>query len=308
MRVGVIGLGSMGMGAALNLLKTAGMQVAGVDPRPGPREEFAAAGGATEASAAELPGGTEAVLVLTVNAAQARAALFGPDGAAPRLAPGAVLIVSATMAPEEARALAAEAEARQFLYVDAPVSGGAVGARAGAMTIMASGSPAAMAKAAPVLAAVSKKVWTLGEEPGLGATMKVVHQLLAGVHIAVAAEAMALGIKAGLDPRTLFEIVTSAAGNSWMFENRMPHVLDADETPRSAVDIFVKDLGLVGELARAVHFPAPLAAQAHQLFVSARAQGHGGKDDAFVIRAYQALSGIGLPGETPRGEGPKAEP
>ncbi|MBK1662366.1 L-threonate dehydrogenase [Paracraurococcus ruber] len=297
MRVAVIGLGSMGMGAALSLVKAPGMQVAGCDPRESARAEFAAAGGTPAASAAEIPAGTEGVLVLVVNAQQAEAALFGPQGAAPRLAQGAVIVNSCTLAPEDARRLAAAAEARGFLYVDAPVSGGAVGARAGTMTVMASGSPAALAKAQPLLDAVAKKVWVLGEEPGLGSTMKVVHQLLAGVHIAVAAEAMALGIKSGLDPRAVFDIVTTAAGNSWMFENRMPHVLEADETPRSAVDIFVKDLGLVGDLARAVAFPAPLAAQAHQLFVSARAQGHGGKDDAFVIRAYQALTGIRLPKE-----------
>ena len=297
MRIAVIGLGSMGMGAALSLLKAPGMEVFGVDPREAARAEFAGAGGAAVACAADLPEGTEAALLLVVNAAQAEAALFGPEGAAPRLAPGAVLIVSATVAPDDARRLAAKAEAAGLLYLDAPVSGGAAGARAAAMTVMASGSEAALARARPVLDAVARKVWHLGAEPGLGSTMKVVHQLLAGVHIAVAAEAMALGIRAGVEPRTLYEIVTSAAGNSWMFENRMPHVLDADETPSSAVDIFVKDLGLVGDLARAVAFPAPLAAQAHQLFVSARAQGHGGVDDAFVIRAYQALSGIRLPGE-----------
>ncbi|HYI85033.1 MAG TPA: NAD-binding protein, partial [Acetobacteraceae bacterium] len=177
------------------------------------------------------------------------------------------------------------------------VSGGATGARAGAMTVMASGAEAAFARARPVLDAIAKKVWQLGEAPGLGSTVKVVHQLLAGVHIAVAAEAMALGIRAGVEPRALYDIVTSAAGNSWMFENRVPHILDADETPRSAVDIFVKDLGLVGDLAQSVAFPAPLAAQALQLFISARAQGHGAKDDAFVIRAYQALSDFRLPGE-----------
>ena len=297
MRVAVIGLGSMGMGAALNLLKALGLEVSGVDPREAARAEFTEAGGSAVARAVDMPDGTEAVLVLVVNAAQARAALFGPEGAAPRLAPGAVLIVSVTMAPEDARSLSAEAEAAGLLYLDAPVSGGAAGARAGAMTVMASGGEAAFAKARPVLDATAKKVWHLGAEPGLGSTVKVVHQLLAGVHIAAAAEAMALGIRAGVDPRSLYEVVTGAAGNSWMFENRMPHVLDADETPRSAVDIFVKDLGLVGDLARAVAFPTPLAAQAHQLFVSARAQGHGGKDDAFVIRAYQALSAIRLPGE-----------
>ncbi len=297
MRVAVIGLGSMGMGAALSLLKAPGIETFGVDPREATRTEFAAAGGTALPRATDLPQGTEAVLVLVVNAAQAEAALFGPEGCAPRLAPGAVLIVSSTMAPEDARRLAAAAEARGFLYLDAPVSGGSKAAHAGAMTVMASGSAAAMAKARPVLDAVAGKVWNLGEAPGLGSTMKVVHQLLAGVHIAAAAEAMALGIRAGVDARTLYDIVVTAAGNSWMFENRMPHVLEGDETPASAVDIFVKDLGLVGDLARAVAFPAPLAAQAHQLFVSARAQGHGGKDDAFVIRAYQALSGIKLPKE-----------
>ncbi|MDO9706968.1 L-threonate dehydrogenase [Paracraurococcus lichenis] len=295
MRVAVIGLGSMGMGAALSLLKAPGLEAAGCDPRPGAQAEFAGAGGTAVGRAADLPQGTEAVQVLVVNAGQCEAALFGPEGAAPRLAPGAVIVNSSTIAPEEARRLAAKAGAAGFLYVDAPVSGGAVAARAGEMTVMASGSPAAMAKAKPLLDAVAKKVWRLGEEPGLGSTMKVVHQLLAGVHIAVAAEAMALGLKAGLEAQAVFDIVTTAAGNSWMFQNRMPHVLEGDETPRSAVDIFVKDLGLVGDLARSVAFPAPLAAQAHQLFVSARAQGHGGKDDAFVIRAYQALTGIRLP-------------
>jgi 3-hydroxyisobutyrate dehydrogenase len=294
MQVAVIGLGSMGMGAALSLLR-AGHAVAGLEPRPEARAAFADAGGTAVARGAELPQGTEAVVVFTVNAAQAAAALFGPDGAAPRLAPDAVLIVSATMAPADARDLAAQAAAHGLLYVDAPVSGGAARARDGQLTLMVAGSPAAMARAEPVLAAIAAKIWTLGEEPGQGATMKVVHQLLAGVHIAVAAEAMALGIKAGIAPERLFEIVTNAAGNSWMFENRMPHVLAGDTTPHSAVNIFVKDLGLVGDLAREVAFPVPLAAMAHQLFVSAAAQGHGGIDDAFVIRAYQALSGITLP-------------
>ncbi|WP_135466427.1 L-threonate dehydrogenase [Crenalkalicoccus roseus] len=297
MRVAVIGLGNMGMGAALNLLRAEGLEVAGCDPREAARAEFAAAGGTALARADALPEGTQAVLVLVVNAAQAEAALFGPEGCAPRLAPGAALIVSATMAPEAARALAEQAAARGLLYLDAPVSGGAVGAREGALTVMASGSAQAFDKAAPVLAAVARRVWNLGAEPGLGSTMKVVHQLLAGVHIAAAAEAMALGIRAGLDPRTLYEVVVGAAGNSWMFENRMPRVLAGDDAPRSAVDIFVKDLGLVEEMARSFSFPALLAAQAHQLFVSARALGHGAKDDAFVIRAYQALSGFALPGE-----------
>ncbi|GGJ06419.1 L-threonate dehydrogenase [Neoroseomonas lacus] len=296
MKVGVIGLGSMGMGAALSLLR-AGHDVTGCDMRETARAEFAEAGGGVAAKASELPQGLEALVVLVVNAAQTEAAVFGADGALPRLAPGAVIVSSATMGPDAARALAELAAARQFLFLDAPVSGGAVKARAGEMTVMASGSAAAFAAAEPVLGAVAAKVWNLGEEPGIGATVKVVHQLLAGVHIAVAAEAMALGIRAGADPQQLYDVVTSAAGNSWMFENRMARVLTGDDEPRSAVDIFVKDLGLVADMARGLNFPVPLASQAQQLFTAARAIGQGGKDDGFVIRVWQAMTGIKLPGD-----------
>ena len=304
MRVAVIGLGAMGMGAARSCLR-AGLATAGCDLRPEARAAFTADGGTAWASPDAIEQGTEAVLLLVVNAAQTEAALFGPQGCAQRLAPGAVVISSATMSPDDARRLAAEAERRGLLYLDAPVSGGAVKATSGEMTVMASGSEAAFAKAQPVLDAVASKVWRLGEAPGIGATVKVVHQLLAGVHIAVAAEAMSLGIRAGADPRQLYDVVTSAAGNSWMFENRMARVLEGDDARRaegarpvqSAVDIFVKDLGLVAEMARGLQHPVPLASQAQQLFTAASAMGHGRADDGFVIRVWQALTGIALPGE-----------
>jgi 3-hydroxyisobutyrate dehydrogenase-like beta-hydroxyacid dehydrogenase len=184
------------------------------------------------------------------------------------------------------------------LFLDAPVSGGAVGARGGSMTVMASGSPVAFERAAPALEAMASKVWRLGDEPGVGSTVKMVNQLLAGVHIAVAAEAMALGIRAGADPRTLFEVISSSAGSSWMWQNRVPHILEADDTPLSSVNIFVKDLGIVLDQARALTFPLPMASAAHQLFLAAAAGGHGGRDDAFVIRVWEALAGIALPQKT----------
>ncbi|NKE44662.1 NAD(P)-dependent oxidoreductase [Roseomonas frigidaquae] len=304
MQVAVIGLGAMGMGAALSCLR-AGLAVTGCDFSETARDSFAGAGGQVAASADAIAPGTQAVLLLVVNAAQTEAALFGPAGCTKRLAPGAVIIASATMGPDDARRLAARAEAAGFLYLDAPVSGGAAKAATGEMTVMASGSPAAFAKAKPVLDAVATKVWELGEAPGIGATVKVVHQLLAGVHIAVAAEAMSLGIRAGADPQKLYDVVTSAAGNSWMFENRMARVLEGDDAPRSAVDIFVKDLGLVAQMARGLDHPVPLASQAQQLFTAASAMGHGRADDGFVIRVWQALTGIALPGENQKREKPK---
>jgi putative dehydrogenase len=294
MKVGVIGLGSMGMGAALNLLQK-GHDVSGCDVRAEAREELAAAGGRAVARAADLPEGLGAVIVFVVNAAQAEDVLFGPEGCLGRLAPDSVVLCCTTVAPEAARALGARLEARGVPMLDAPVSGGVAGARAGRMTVMASGPEVAFARARPVLDAIAGKVWNLGAAYGAGSTVKMVNQLLAGVHIAAAAEALALGIRAGADPQTLFDVITTSAGNSWMFENRVPHILAGDDTPRSAVNIFVKDLGIVLDQARALTFPLPLAAAAHQLFLAAAASGHGGRDDAFVIRVWQALTGIRLP-------------
>jgi putative dehydrogenase len=294
MQVGVIGLGSMGMGVALSLLR-AGHAVFGCDLREPARAELEAAGGTAVARPALLPADLGAVVLLVVNAAQAEEVLFSAEGCAPHLKPGAVVISSVTMAPEAARALAARLDRSGFLPLDAPISGGSARAREGALSVMASGSPAAFAAAEPVLAAIAQKVWRLGETAGVGSTVKMVNQLLAGVHIAAAAEALALGIRAGADPETLFEVISASAGSSWMWQNRVPHILAGDDTPHSAVNIFVKDLGIVLDQARALTFPLPLAAAAHQLFLAASASGHGGRDDAFVIRVWQALTGIALP-------------
>jgi 3-hydroxyisobutyrate dehydrogenase-like beta-hydroxyacid dehydrogenase len=294
MKVGVIGLGTMGMGAAVNLLKK-DHAVTGCELRETARAEFAAAGGSVVATPMAFPTDLEAVVVFVVNAAQTEQVLFGETGCLERLAPGAVILCCATVAPEAARTLAQRVEAAGFLMLDSPVSGGKVGAHAGTMTVMASGSEAAFAKAGPVLDAISIKVWRLGNEAGVGSTVKMVNQLLAGVHIATAAEALALGIRAGADPRTLYEVISASAGSSWMWQNRVPHILDGDDTPLSAVNIFVKDLGIVLDQARTLSFPLPLAATAHQLFLAAAANGQGARDDAFVIRVWQALAGIELP-------------
>ncbi len=294
MKVGLIGLGSMGMGAALNLVAK-NHAVTGCDVRPDAWSELEAAGGATVATADALPDGLEALVVFVVNAAQADAVLFGPEGALQRVASHGVVVCCTTVAPAHARIMAERVEAEGRLYLDAPVSGGSAGARAGTMTVMASGSPAAFERAEPVLQSIAGKIWRLGGEAGAGSTVKMVNQLLAGVHIAVAGEAMALAIRAGADPQTVYDVVTTSAGNSWMFQNRVPHVLAGDDTPHSAVNIFVKDLGIVLDQARGLQFPLPLAAAAHQLFLAAAAAGHGARDDAFVIRVWEALSGIELP-------------
>ncbi len=299
MKVGVIGLGTMGMGAARNLLAK-GHEVVGCDLREAVRTELARAGGTPVESPAAMPP-LDAVLVLVVNAAQEEDVLFGSHGCVPRLPRGAVVICASTVAPAFARAMEARLAQAGLLMLDAPVSGGRAGAEAGTMTVMGSGTPDAFARAQPVLDAIAGKVFRLGDHAGVGSTVKMVNQLLAGVHIAAAAEALALGIRAGADPRTLYEVISVSAGNSWMWQNRIPHILDGDDQPLSAANIFVKDLGIVLDQARALSFPLPLASAAHQQFLATAAAGYGGRDDSSVIRVFQALTGIELPKKTDSG-------
>ena len=167
----------------------------------------------------------------------------------------------------------------------------------GELTVLASGSKAAFARARPALEAMSAKLYELGDEAGQGAAFKMINQLLAGVHIAAASEAIAFAAKQGLDIRKVYEVITASAGNSWMFENRMPHVLDGDYTPRSAIDIFVKDLGIIQDMARTAKFPVPVSAAALQMFLMTSASGMGRDDDASVARMYARVTGTKLPGD-----------
>jgi 3-hydroxyisobutyrate dehydrogenase len=232
------------------------------------------------------------VILLVVNAEQVEIVLFGEDGAASAMREGSVLLLSATVPPEYAEGLGPRLARRGVYMIDAPVSGGEAKAAQGEMTVMAAGAPEAFSLCAPVFAAIAQKVYRLGDAPGTGSKVKMINQLLAGVHIAAAAEAMALGIKAGADPKMLYDVITNSAGNSWMFQNRAPHMLAGDYLARSAVDIFVKDLGIVLEAGRKSTFPLPLTAAAHQMFLMAAAAGHGREDDAAVIKIFP---GIDLP-------------
>ncbi len=295
-KVSVIGLGSMGLGMAQSLLRK-GFSVAGADVNPEALRKLEAAGGSGFSSAAEAAREADILVVVVVNAAQAEAVLFGEEGAAPLMRKGGVIICSPTMAPDDARRLAAKAQALGLHYLDAPISGGAGKAASGELTVMASGTAEAFARARPALDAMAAKVYELGGEAGTGAAFKMVNQLLAGVHIAAACEAVTFAAKLGLDLHEVYKVITASAGNSWMFENRVPHILDGDYSPRSAIDIFTKDLGIVSDMGRKEKFPLPVAATALQLFLMTAAAGMGRDDDASVARMIARMTGIGLPAE-----------
>lgn len=284
----------MGMGAALSLLRS-GAEVRGVDLRPEVLARFTEAGGMATTSAGEGAAGVDAVLTFVVNAEQTQKVLFGAGGAVEALSAGALVISCATVPPSFAEELARQLNERGLLALDAPVSGGSAKAEAGQMTIMTSGAPAAFAKAEPFLSAIASKVYRLGDAPGAGSRVKMINQLLAGVHIAAAAEAVAFGMRSGIDPEQLYDVISNSAGSSWMFQNRVPHIISGDYTPHSAVDIFVKDLGIVLDAGQALGFPLPIASTAHQLFAQAAAMGLGREDDAAVVKVYAAEADLPLP-------------
>jgi 3-hydroxyisobutyrate dehydrogenase len=284
----------MGFGMAQSL-RRAGFQVVGCDVSAAPLQRFREEGGLVARTPALAAEGAEVVVSVVVNAAQTEEVLFGHDGAGESLAEGAVFVSCATMDPQFARRLGARLEAAGRRYLDAPVSGGAQRAAEGQLTMMASGTPEAFAAARPALQAMAGRVYELGGEAGQGSAFKMINQHLAGVHIAAACEAIAFAALQGLDLGKVYDVITASAGNSWMFENRVPHVLEGDYSPRSAIDIFVKDLGIVQDMARAERFPAPLAAAALQMYLAAAGAGMGQDDDASLARVYAQLSGAKLP-------------
>ncbi|MEM1276368.1 MAG: L-threonate dehydrogenase [Pseudomonadota bacterium] len=293
--VGVIGLGSMGYGIAQSLIR-AGFETYGSDVDHAREAALRADGGATgplSGAASEL----SALVIVVLNAAQTEMVLFGPDGLAPRMSAGSTVIACPTVPPAFARDMAARCEALGLHYLDAPISGGSVKAAQGALSVMASGSQETFVAARPVLDAMAEMVFELGPQPGQGSALKVINQLLAGTHIAAMAEAITFGMTQGVDPATTVEVIGQCAGQSWMFDNRGPHVVTGDYTPHSAVDIWLKDLGIVLDVAREAKFSAPLTATALAQFTAASGSGLGREDDAAVAKVYARNAGLTLPGD-----------
>ncbi|MFM9938258.1 MAG: NAD(P)-dependent oxidoreductase [Hyphomicrobiaceae bacterium] len=285
--IAFIGLGAMGGAMADTLLKKQ-FRVVGYDPRPEAVAHIEAAGGRGAASVEEAARNADMMVLMVVNADQAEDVLFDKNGLE-NLSPQATVILCSTCAPDRIADIARKVEKSGRSFVDAPVSGGVTGAKTGTLTIMAAAKQLVFDKAKPVLAAMGSNLFHLGEKPGQGAAMKVVNQLLCGVHIAAAAEGLAFAERSGIDPKLALEILGGSAAQSWMLKARGPRMVDYDDVVTSAVDIFVKDLSLVLDAGRAAKMGLPLAAVAHQLFLSASGMGHGPEDDSQVIETYRAL-------------------
>ncbi|KAL9237723.1 hypothetical protein vseg_012239 [Gypsophila vaccaria] len=295
-RVGFVGLGAMGFGMATHLLRSK-FTVAGYDVYKPTVSRFIEAGGLAGNSPAEVAKDADVLVIMVTNEAQAEGVLFGNLGVVQALPAGATVILSSTVSPAYVTQLEQRLQGKKLKLVDAPVSGGVVRASAGTLTVMASGTDEALEHCASVLSALSEKLYIIKGGCGSGSCVKMVNQLLAGVHIASAAEALAFGARLGLYTRDLFHFITNSSGTSWMFENRGPHMVDNDFTPYSALNIFVKDLGIVSHEGSSRKIPLHVAVTAHQLFLAGSAAGWGSLDDAAVVKFYEHLSGVKVEGK-----------
>mmetsp|Transcript_16004 Transcript_16004/g.18267 ORF Transcript_16004/g.18267 Transcript_16004/m.18267 type:complete len:529 (+) Transcript_16004:3-1589(+) len=316
--VTVIGLGAMGGGMALSLLRCDDVnEVSGFDLNPEVVKQFyteAKELGKTSSSSLLSPPklltldrfvereSTDVVLIVLVNEAQCQSVCFDNDGVnlESLLRSGSTVIVSSTVTPTWSKQACSRFAEIGIIFLDCPVSGGPVRALAGEITIMASGEAEALAFVDPLFQAMAKEIHIIQGGAGMGSTVKMVHQLLAGVHIAVAAEALALAAKAGLDVRQLYDIVKGAAGASWMFCDRGMRMIEytgdnpEQEKVMSSLAIFIKDMDIVYSSAKSLRCPVPIATAALQQFIGGSGLGLDKNDDSQVVKVYETLSGVSV--------------
>jgi 3-hydroxyisobutyrate dehydrogenase-like beta-hydroxyacid dehydrogenase len=286
-RLGFVGLGAMGYPMAGRLAE-AGFELKVFDvvaERARPLVELGAESAASPKEAAE---GSDALVLMVANAAQASGVLFGEGGVAEALPEGAAVVVMSTIGPEAVRDLTDALADRGLQTLDAPVSGGVARAEKGDLLIMAGGPQDLFEELRPVLEAMGSSVVHCGPRVGDGQAVKLVNQLLCGVHIVAAAEALAYAEALGLNPRFVFETIRHGAANSFMLEDRGERMLEEEYVPpKSALDIFVKDMGLVSKAAEEQGFEAPLASAALGMYLAGRDAGLGTEDDSGVIRVLR---------------------
>ena len=293
LHVGFIGVGVMGRPMVSNLLK-AGFPCTIYDINPAPVEALVAEGATSASSAAEVAKSSDIFVTMVVNDAQLAATLFEPGNAASALKPGAIVIGMSTMSVRMVREAAARLQEVGVHYLDAPVSGGEAGAAGGTLSIMVGGSPEVFERCKPVLSVLGSNIYHVGQNVGDGQAVKMINQLMVCVHNAVAAEALALGEKAGLDKTMLFEIISKSAGNSWIFSDRGSRMVSENfSPPKSALSILVKDLGFVVDTANNMGYPLILGSITYQLYKMASIKGWDKLDDSIMIKLMEEIAGLG---------------
>lgn len=293
--IGFIGVGTMGQHMARNLLQRH-FPVTVFDVNPTPIEELREYGAEAATSCADCASKGEVVITMLPSSPNVEEAVLGAEGALAGMQPGSVLIDMSTIDPLVTRRVAEVVNGRGYRMLDAPVSGGMVGARDATLTIMVGGPADLFDECKPMLEAMGRNVIHCGDV-GMGEVVKVVNNLIAGVSLAVVAEAFNIGVKAGADPRLMYEVVSKSSGNCWAMGQALPYPgilpqapANNDFEPGFMVDLMRKDLGLAMSAAKGLGAPAMLAAVAHELYGAASNLGYGRRDMSAVLKVIEVLS------------------
>jgi putative dehydrogenase len=273
----------MGMGVVRSLLR-AGIATYVRDIRAEAEAAASSLGARIAASPADLARACRIAIIVVVDDLQVEAVLFGSDGAVGGFRDGGIVMLSPTLDPDYVSRLAPRLAGHGIALVDAPVSGGPKRAADGTMTLMVAGPGDALAELELVFARIAGRVFRVGSAAGDAARFKIVNNLLAAVNLAAGAEALALAVKAGLDPRQVVDVINASSGASWIMADRMPRALAGDFAPRAAAKILTKDVGIAAEFAARLGVGAPFARAARDAFRVLVEEGYGDLDDAVIVR------------------------
>ena len=297
----VIGLGSIGWGAACSLVRE-GYKTYGVVRRDEVMQKFTAQGGIGTKDIHSAVADSDVVFIYVVNDIQTKDILFGDntgnEGCVTSAKAGTVFVLGSTMPSQTTIQIAEKLQQAGMDVLDAPVSGDAKKSLAGQLTLMASGKAETFAKIDGPLKAVSGNLFNLGETIGAGSSMKLINQVLSMIHISSAGEAMAMAHRMGLDLPTVYDVILKSAGCSWMFENRAAHVLKGDYTPKSALNMNMKDLKIILQEAKDLDFDPALVKTTFDLVQGAIDDGFGEQDDSVMAKWIARKNGFRIKGDT----------
>lgn len=296
-KIGFIGLGAMGRHMAKNLIK-AGYPLTVYDLNPQPVEELVSLGAKKGKTPAETAREVEVVITMLPADDEVKAVALGPDGILEGARKGSVFIDMTSLAPHTSKYVASEAQKKGVKFLDAPVSGGTIGAEKGTLTIMVGGDKALLDEHMEILKTMGKTVYHVGDV-GMGETVKMVNQMLVGINLAGIVEALVLGTKLGVKPEVLYKIIRASSGNSFMLDSRVPNFIFTGNftQPGFAVDLLRKDLGLSLESAKVNKVPLYMTAQAYQYFTRATAEGLGKKDMSSLIELLEKTAEVQVHGK-----------
>lgn len=291
-RIGFIGLGAMGRPMAKNLLK-AGYPLTVYDLNPEPIKELIECGAKAASSSAEVARDAEVIITMLPACDEVKAAVLGAGGVLEGANEGALLIDMSSIAPHTSKLVASEAAKVGVRLLDAPVSGGVTAAENGTLTIIVGGDRALLDEHIDLMQAMGKNIYHVGDV-GMGETVKMINQVLAGINMLAIAEAFVLGTKLGADPETIYKVIRVSAGNSFLIDARVPdYLLKGDfSRPGFALDLMLKDLGLAIESAKINKIPLFLTGQAYQYFSMASSWGLGKKDMSSVTELLEEIVGV----------------